>query len=415
MQIFFILIFSTLLSAQQTLSEARVAENLFVLKIIGVVVLILIIMPFILRQLKTLSPKSKKHKPVIIDVDEDTKVDKKRKEKEEEVTKIDPVAYGLEKLFEQRAIAEDKREAYAPLYRKFVEVKMGAVDVKTGSFYIDTVLNAVMEKVHSLDAERNFEVVFDMDANVPSQIIGDAERMEEILFYLIQDTVHKSDTYIVEVAIKRQDFGDSALHLEFYIGCGDARKSIDFEAFADKSTETGLELYLAKEYAKLMGGDVSLEQARGKDSFILVKLRLYMPNPSEMRHYRLPSKTMIGHSVMIVDDHKESALAIQKMFEYFKNEVDLLSSKELFLALEILDDYDIVVIQERYFAKHLLERLEKVKLDHNVKVVSLNKNEAFRHTDDITIEILDGEVSKPVTVQKVFDLLVSLYSVKKEG
>jgi len=414
MRILFTLLFSTLLSAQQTLNEARIEQNMFVMKIIGVVVLILIIMPFILRQLKSLAPKPEKHKPVI-DFDEEEKSKKKEKEKSEEVTKIDPITYGLEKLYDQRQTPEEQREAFAPMYRKFVEVKMGAVDVKTGSFYIDTVLTAVMELVHSLDEERNFEVVFDMDANVPSQIIGDAERMEEILFYLIQNVVRKSDTYIVEVSIKRQDFGDSALHLEFHIGCGDETMELNFEAFADQSTETGLELYLAKEYAKLMGGDVTLQQVHGKENILLVKLKLYMPNPSEMRHYRLPSKTMIGHSVMIVDDHKESALAIQKMFEYFKNEVDLLSSKELFLALEIVEDYDIVVIQERYFAKHLLDRLEKVKPECGVKVVSLNKNEAFKHTEERTLEILDGEISKPVTVQKVFNLLIALYKVEKES
>ena len=414
MHILFLLLFSTFLSAQQTLNEARVEENLFALKIIGVVVLILVVMPFILRQLKSLAPKPVKHKPTIDLEDEETIKNNKRQKEEEEVTEIDPISYGVEKLFDQRAISAEKHEQFKPFYRKFVEIKMGAVDIKTGSFYIDSVLNAVMERVHSLDLERNFEVVFDMDANVPSQIIGDAERMEEILFYLIQNVVHKSDTYIVEVKIKRQDFGDAALHLEFYIAFNEDGSRISFEAFEDKSTETGLELYLAKAYAKLMGGDISLEKGRGEEHELVVKLKLYMPNPSEMRHYRLPSKTMIGHSVMIVDDHKESALAVQKMFEYFKNEVDLLSSKELFLALEILDDYDIVVIQERYFAKHLLDRLEKNKLSSSVKVVSLNKNEAFRHDNARTIELLDGEISKPVTVQKVFDLLVSLYKVEKE-
>ena len=414
MHILLFLLFSTFLSAQQTLSEARVEENMFLMKIIGVVILLLILMPFILRQLKNLTPKPEKSTPVL-DFDEDQEENKKRqKNEQEEVTKIDPVSYGVEKLFDQRATPIEKREAFKPLYRKYVEIKMGEVDVKTGSFYIDTILNAVMERVHSLDVERNFEVVFDMDTNVPSQIIGDAERMEEILFYLIENVVHKSESYIVEVDIKRQDLGDSALHLEFYIACGDESNSISFEAFDNRSTETGLELYLAKEYAKLMGGDITLEHGYGKKSVLLVKVKLYMPNPSEMRHYRLPSKTMIGHSVMIVDDHRESALAIQKMFEYFKNEVDLLSSKELFSALEMLEDYDIVVIQERYFAKHLLDRLESIKKEKDIKVVSLNKNEAFNHTEERTIMMIDGELSKPVTVQKVFNLLVLLYSEKKE-
>ena len=115
---------------------------------------------------------------------------------------------------------------------------------------------------------------------------------------------------------------------------------------------------------------------------------------------------------MIVDYHTASALAIQKMFEYFKNEVDVLSSKELFSAIEMLEDYDIVVIQERYFAKHLNAKLNEIKSSRDIKAVSLNKKESFTHSDSETLALLDGEMSKPVTVQKVFDLLVSLYQEK---
>ena len=78
----------------------------------------------------------------------------------------------------------------------------------------------------------------------------------------------------------------------------------------------------------------------------------------------------------------------------------------------MLDDYDIVVIQERYYAKHLNKKLLSIKEDRNIKAVSLNKNEGFKHSNEETIMLLDAELTKPVTVQKVFDLLVTLYSDK---
>jgi hypothetical protein len=213
------------------------------------------------------------------------------------------------------------------------------------------------------------------------------------------------------------NLGDQAAHLEFYIPYAKdnyQEENLDiFTPFVGGETDTKVELYLAREYARLMHGDVTFELLNDNDSAFVVELRLLMPNPSEMRHYRLPSKTMTGHSVLLVDDHKESALAIQKMFVYFKNETDLFSSKELFSNLGILDDYDIVVIQERYFSKILREELNKIKASREIKVVSLNKNESFEHSDMETRALLDGEIYKPVTVQKVYDLLVSLYQDKR--
>ncbi len=421
---FFLLLYALLLSstlyAQQTLQEIRVEENLFIMKIIGVIILILIIMPFILRQLKNLSPTPERQRSV--PVEQETKPKKKKRpsqpEAEEEVQR-DPVDVALEGLFNERKVPQEKRASFEACYRRYVQLKMGKVEIKTGSFDFNTVLEAVMTRVHTLQKNRNFEIVFDIDANVPSQLIGDAERMQETLFFLIQKVVLKSSSYLIEIKIKRLNLGDGALHLEFYIPYDKDNYQEDkldiFTPFAEGTTETGLELYLSKEYAHLMNGDVTFEPEGENDSAFMVSMKLYMPNPSEMRHYRLPSKTMINHSVLIVDDHTASALAIQKMFEYFKNEVDVLSSKELFSALEMLEDYDIVVVQERYFAKHLNNKITAIKTKKELKTVSLNKNEVFEHSDSETQALLDGEISKPVTVQKVFDLLVSLYQEKKEA
>ena len=390
------------------------------MKIVGVVILILIVMPIVLRQLRSLAPAAEHHKP--LPVEKETKPKKKKRPSEpeaaEEEAPRDPVDIALENLFNERRIPQDKREGFTPLYRRYVELRMGKIEIRTGSFDLNSALDTVMTKVHTLDSKRNFEIVFDIDANVPSQVIGDAERMEEVLFYLIQNVVLKSNAYLIEIQIKRLNLGDGALHLEFYISYDKdnyQEEKLDiFTPFREDVTPTGLELYLAKEYAHLMNGDVTFEPEGENNSAFMVTLKLFMSNPSEMRHYRLPSKTMIGHSILIVDDHNASALAVQKMFEYFKNEVDVLSSKELFSALEMLEDYDIVVIQERYFAKHLNTKLEAIKSKRVIKAVSLNKKESFMHSDAETIALLDGEISKPVTVQKVFDLLVSLYQENRE-
>jgi len=415
----FSLALTTTLYAQKTLQEIRADENLFIMKLIGIVVLILIAMPFALRKFRSTykveqseyrAPAQKQPKPT------KEKKKKKKEEPQEEEKVVDPVDAALERLFNERRIPQEKRESLSPVYRNYIELKMGKVEVSTGSFDINTVFDKVMTRVHSLEADRNFEIVFDIDAAVPSQLIGDAERMEETLFYVIQNVVVKSSSYLIELQIKRLNMGDGALHLEIYIPYNkdnfQEEKLNIFTPFVEGTTASGLELYLAKEYARLMHGDITFEPYNENDSAFMVTLKLYMPNPSEMRHYRLPSKTMINHTILIVDDHAESALAIKKMFEYFKNEVEVLSSKELFSALEMLDDYDIVVIQERFFSKQLIAKIDKIKSERVLKAVSLNRTEIFEHTDMEIINILDSELTKPVTVQKVFDLLVSLYQEK---
>jgi len=118
---------------------------------------------------------------------------------------------------------------------------------------------------------------------------------------------------------------------------------------------------------------------------------------------------MMGHNVLLLDDHKESAVAIQKMFEHFKNKTDVYSPKELFADLKVVEDYDIVLIQERYFSKNLVEKLQQIKAVWEIKVISLNKNEVFEHQESETKALLDGQVCKPLTLKKVYELLIALY------
>jgi len=416
-QILLLTFLTSLLSADNAVQE----ENIFILKFIALGVIFLIVMPFVLRKIRAMKPKfHKRELPPLeqfeVPIDSDIKLKRDETEPEPEEVVIDPLDMELEHLLNEHSVAEDDIARVSLMYRKYLEITMGRAEVMTGSFAFSEVLDEVIKRLNNQLREENFEVVYDIAADVPSKIIGDEIKFIDILYYLIQNVVLNSDTYLIEVKIKRLNFGDDALHLEIHIPNGDnnfSEEKLDiFTPFEGGETETDLELFLAKSYANLMHGDVNFNVEATNDSAFVVEVKLYMPNPGELRHYRLPSKSMIEHSVLVVDDHTESALAVKKMFEYFKNEVDVLSSKELFVALEMLDDYDIVVIQERYYAKHLNKKLLSIKENRNIKVVSLNKNEGFKHSNEETIMLLDAELTKPVTVQKVFDLLVSLYSNK---
>ena len=60
----------------------------------------------------------------------------------------------------------------------------------------------------------------------------------------------------------------------------------------------------------------------------------------------------------------------------------------------------------------MIAKVKTIKSERVLKAVSLNRTEMFEHTDIDIINTLDAELPKPVTVQKVFDLLVSLYQEK---
>jgi len=416
------LLLSTALYAQKTLQEARVEENLFILKIIGIVVVGLVAMPLVLRKLKKNVPEATRihtapvHHKNERSYREEVEKEMPKAEQAEPEDTADPLESVLDNLFYKHNLSAEERVQWEPLYRRYVELKMGKAEIKTGSFNFNTMLDSVVEKAKELTEQRNFEVVFDIEGNVPVTMIGDADKVADMLFFVLRKVILSSSAYITVIKVKRLNLGDTAVHLEFYIPYAKDNYLAEyldiFTPFEGDDREVSLSLYLAREYARLMHGDITFDLCDKNDSAFAIDIKLLMPDPTEMRHYRLPSKSMMGHNVLLLDDHKESAIAIQKMFEHFKNRTDVYSPKELFADLKVVEDYDIVLIQERYFSKNLVEKLQQIKAVWEIKVISLNKNEVFEHQDSVTKTLLDGQVYKPVTLKKVYELLIALYQEK---
>ena len=62
--------------------------------------------------------------------------------------------------------------------------------------------------------------------------------------------------------------------------------------------------------------------------------------------YRLPKKVLIEKQVFIVDDNYNAALAIKKMFAYFRHEVTVLTQEEFRRNIPNLTPFDIIVLNE---------------------------------------------------------------------
>jgi len=254
------LLLSTALYAQKTLQEARVEENLFILKIIGIVVVGLVAMPLILRKLRKNVPEAmqthtapvhhKRDKTYREEVEREMPVAQQKKAEDA----ADPLESVLDNLFYKHNLSAEERIHWEPLYRRYVELKMGKTEIKTGSFNFNTMLDSVVEKAKELTEQRNFEVVFDIEGNVPVTMIGDADKVADMLFFVLRKVILSSGAYITVIKIKRLNLGDGAVHLEFYLPYAKDNylaENLDiFTPFEGEDREGALSLYLAREYAR---------------------------------------------------------------------------------------------------------------------------------------------------------------------
>ncbi len=126
--------------------------------------------------------------------------------------------------------------------------------------------------------EKNLELVFTCDNDVPDVLLGDRRRLSQIIINLTGNAIKFTEKGKVEVHAKVQDLKDENIFIEFSVkdtGIGISQNKIEhiFERFWQGESNaireyggTGLGLSIAKQLVELQGGTLSIESELKKGS-----------------------------------------------------------------------------------------------------------------------------------------------------
>jgi len=309
--------------------------------------------------------------------------------------------------------AGDNFVALSADFIDFLKVKSGKIQLKESAFTLNDMLDDLAKSLRSQMARTKSELIFDIDPKVPPKLLGDKRHIRLLLFNVLSNVIHhKPESQIVLQAksIKEQN----RLRLLFSVqGChldeGMKDPANLFIPFSDSTLDESMqiEFYIARELARMMKGDILLtEDSLGK-TVIAVELLLTESNPEDNRYYRLPSRSMIGHQILIVTENTTLSTSMKNMYEYFKNEVTLIDPVELIAQPEMISKFHTVVIEKKALSLSLVEKVRAIKRDHKVNVVAL-----LSAKEKISYNIPHGAVDqllvKPVTIQNVFNSIIAL-------
>lgn len=143
-------------------------------------------------------------------------------------------------------------------------------------------LDDLQQEYQSMAMEQGNMLQFDCDPAC-AQIVTDKRRLSQMLANLVSNAVRFTSNGIVHIRAEHDDDTNS-----LYVRVTDTGQGIDenkqqkvFEVFEQADTSwsrefegVGLGLSLAKRYAQLMGGDITLESLAGKGSVFTLRLPL---------------------------------------------------------------------------------------------------------------------------------------------
>jgi two-component system sensor histidine kinase/response regulator len=242
----------------------------------------------------------------------------------------------------------------------FSKIEAGKLELAPHAFPLRDSLGETMKTLAVRAHEKNLELLWYTESDVPEWVVGDAGRLRQILVNLTDNAIKFTETGEVSVMVELVKLNESGALLRFSvrdtgIGIPEDKQSAIFEAFsqADATTTrsyggTGLGLSISRQLVRLMGGDLSLESVPGEGSTFHFTVELPVAEVASESVDFIDAITLEGLSVLVVDDNSTNRRILEEMLKSWKMvpvmaESGVQALQEMRKAIQNQKPYDLIL------------------------------------------------------------------------
>ncbi len=309
----------------------------------------------------------------------------------------------------------------------FSKLEAGRIELENVPFRIDDVLQNIGTVISEAATDKDIEVLFWTEPNLPRALIGDPLRLSQIITNLasnaVKFTTEGEVVLRIELAERIGDTGRFRLSVrDTGIGMTPEQQEKLFRPFtqADASTTrqyggTGLGLTISKEFTELMGGEISVESTPGKGSTFTVEIPFRIQTGGDEQD--LPPQIDPSQIRVLIIDDNETSLDIlgdtlrSMNFGEVRCESSAIRGAEAYEeSVKTSKGYDIVIVDWRMpevdgidTIKRIQKALPKGYLPALILISAHSRSDAMRQADQLG---LAGFLVKPINTSLLIDAIV---------
>jgi PAS domain S-box-containing protein len=214
----------------------------------------------------------------------------------------------------------------------YSKIEAGKLDIDAIDFNLRNSLGDSMKSLALRAHQKGLELAWDVQPDVPDDLIGDPGRLRQIIVNLAGNSIkftHSGEvvTYVTAES-KSEEFVQ--LHVtvaDTGIGIPAEKQAAIFEAFtqADSSTTrkyggTGLGLSISSRLVECMAGKIWVESEPGKGSRFHFTVRMGLQKADSAKPLRIAPEQLRGLPVLVVDDNETNRLILTKILRNWNME-----------------------------------------------------------------------------------------------
>ncbi|GAB3320733.1 hybrid sensor histidine kinase/response regulator [Larkinella ripae] len=300
----------------------------------------------------------------------------------------------------------------------FSKIESGSLELEEHDVDLRHCVEDVLDLFASKAAELELDLLYEIEHPVPTQIIGDALRLRQILINLVGNAIKFTERGEVFVSIGVQErISDQQLELVFRvrdtgIGIPEDKRQRLFKAFSQVDSSmtrryggTGLGLAISERLVKLMGGTIWVDSRVGTGTTFTFTIRCAISQQAQRQYIFFNTGENDGKRVLLVDDNPTNLTILKSHLEQWKLVVVAASSGKQALALMTQEaPFQLVVTDMQ------MPEMNGVQLARNIRNRSLAVpiillSSIGEESRKAYPELFSAVLTKPVKQQQLFDVV----------
>lgn len=312
----------------------------------------------------------------------------------------------------------------------FSKIESGKLEIEHFEFNLEKVFNDLSNIVTYKAHEKGLEFVIGLSPGIPSVLIGDPLRLNQILINLSNNAIKFTSKGEIIIRAEISEKEDDRIKILFSIrdsGIGLTQKQIGnlFKSFsqADASTTrkyggTGLGLSISKSLTELMGGEIWVKSEEGKGSTFFFTSWFGLGSEKKSNEL-LPSIDLRGMKVLVCDDNVSSCEILKEALESFSFKVvTVTSGMEAIREIEknSAEPFELILMDWNMPELNGIETVKLIRSDKKIAslpiVIMVTAYNSFEVTTEAEKVGIANTLVKPVSYSTLFNTIMQSFGKK---
>ncbi|MCS7041159.1 MAG: ATP-binding protein, partial [Bryobacteraceae bacterium] len=310
------------------------------------------------------------------------------------------------------------------------KIEAGYMEIQQERFSPRQVVEQALSAVAPRAVEKGLHLSLDVSDSVPPAVIGDEQRVFQVLLNLLNNAVKFTEQGGVSVTVEAEPAGASRQMLRFHvadtgIGIPPEQQDAIFEAFrqADGSITrrfggTGLGLAISSRLARLMGGEIRVESEPGKGSTFTLEIVVGAcageapapaPVPAQSARDSRPEAAAAAVRklrILLAEDNLVNRRLVELLMARQGHEVVSVEDGRKAVELAQREHFDVILMDVQMPEMDGLEATRQIRaleraVGRRSPILALTAN-AMRGDEEVCLSAgMDGYIPKPFEAEKL--------------